>query len=164
MPRINKGPDRSKIKRRETPSTPSAKRFKKLGPHYSSTPLHPTGAPPLESSETPVRQMAMNRSRTSSKTGSVKKKTPDNRNKSRASSSKGQSAGNRSVNTPRKPRRYRPGTRALQEIRRYQKTTDLLIQKAPFSRVVKEIFQDIGAGNFRYLLLVVVVGMNRLGP
>ncbi|RXG68887.1 histone H3, partial [Armadillidium vulgare] len=34
-----------------------------------------------------------------------------------------------------KPRRYRPGTRALQEIRRYQKTTDLLIQKAPFSRV-----------------------------
>ncbi|KAB7505000.1 histone H3-like centromeric protein hH3v [Armadillidium nasatum] len=139
MPRINKGPNRSKIKRRETPSTPAAKQFRTPGPHYSSTPLHPRGAPPLESSETPVRQMtAEQRRRTLSNTGSVKKKTPDNRNinKSRASSSKAKSPSNRNVATPRKPRRYRPGTRALQEIRRFQKTTDLLIQKAPFSRVV----------------------------
>lgn len=32
---------------------------------------------------------------------------------------------------PRKPHRYRPGTVALREIRRYQKTTELLIRKAP---------------------------------
>jgi histone H3 len=34
----------------------------------------------------------------------------------------------------RKPHRYRPGTRALMEIRRYQKSCDLLIPKLPFAR------------------------------
>ena len=36
----------------------------------------------------------------------------------------------------RKPRRFRPGTVALKEIRRYQKSTELLIRKLPFQRVV----------------------------
>ena len=40
------------------------------------------------------------------------------------------------------PHRYRPGTVALREIRRYQKSTDLLIKKAPFCRFVKELLQD----------------------
>jgi histone H3 len=39
----------------------------------------------------------------------------------------------------KKPHRYRPGTIALCEIRRFQKTTELLIRKAPFQRVVREI-------------------------
>ena len=39
----------------------------------------------------------------------------------------------------RKRHRYRPGTVALREIRRYQKSTDLLIQKRPFQRLVREI-------------------------
>lgn len=34
-------------------------------------------------------------------------------------------------------RRYRPGTLALKEIRRYQKTTELLIKHAPFQRLVR---------------------------
>lgn len=34
-------------------------------------------------------------------------------------------------------RRFRPGTVALREIRKYQKSTDLLIRKLPFSRVVR---------------------------
>ena len=42
----------------------------------------------------------------------------------------------------KKPHRYRPGTVALREIRRYQKTTDLLIPKAPMSILVREILQD----------------------
>ena len=37
------------------------------------------------------------------------------------------------------PKRYRPGTVALREIRRYQKSTDLLIRKLPFQRLVREI-------------------------
>lgn len=40
------------------------------------------------------------------------------------------------------PHRYRPGTVALREIRRYQKSTELLIRKAPFQRLVREISQD----------------------
>ena len=39
----------------------------------------------------------------------------------------------------KRPRRYRPGTIALREIRKFQKSTDLLIRKLPFQRVVKEI-------------------------
>uniref|UniRef100_A0A8C4NAZ0 Core Histone H2A/H2B/H3 domain-containing protein n=1 Tax=Eptatretus burgeri TaxID=7764 RepID=A0A8C4NAZ0_EPTBU len=47
------------------------------------------------------------------------------------------------IKSPRLPpsspvvkKRFRPGTRALQEIRRYQKSTELLIRKAPFYRLV----------------------------
>ncbi|KAI4109504.1 MAG: hypothetical protein L6R37_000479 [Teloschistes peruensis] len=36
-------------------------------------------------------------------------------------------------------RRYKPGTLALKEIRRYQRSTDLLLRKLPFSRLVREI-------------------------
>ena len=39
----------------------------------------------------------------------------------------------------KKPHRYRPGTVALREIRRYQKSADLLIPKLPLSRLVQEI-------------------------
>ena len=39
----------------------------------------------------------------------------------------------------KRPHRFRPGTVALREIRRYQKSTDLLIRKLPFQRVVREI-------------------------
>jgi histone H3 len=42
----------------------------------------------------------------------------------------------------KKPHRYRPGTVALREIRRFQRTTDLLIKKLPFQRLVREIAQD----------------------
>lgn len=36
-------------------------------------------------------------------------------------------------------RRYKPGTAALKEIRRYQKSTDLLVAKLPFARLVREV-------------------------
>jgi histone H3 len=42
----------------------------------------------------------------------------------------------------RKPHRYRPGTVALREIRRYQRSTELLIARLPFERLVREIAQD----------------------
>ena len=41
----------------------------------------------------------------------------------------------------RKPHRFRPGVVALKEIRRYQKSTELLIRKLPFQRLVREIAQ-----------------------
>uniref|UniRef100_A0A8K9WV69 Si:dkey-23a13.21 n=1 Tax=Oncorhynchus mykiss TaxID=8022 RepID=A0A8K9WV69_ONCMY len=43
---------------------------------------------------------------------------------------------------PSNGRRRRPGTVALREIRRYQKSTELLIRKLPFQRLVREIAQD----------------------
>jgi histone H3 len=42
----------------------------------------------------------------------------------------------------KKPHRFRPGTVALREIRRYQKSTELLIRKLPFQRLVREIAQE----------------------
>ncbi|XP_031569670.1 histone H3, embryonic-like [Actinia tenebrosa] len=43
------------------------------------------------------------------------------------------------ITSPKHVRKFRPGTRALREIRFYQKTTHLLVRKAPFMRVVREI-------------------------
>ncbi|KAF9195316.1 centromeric DNA-binding histone H3-like protein cse4 [Haplosporangium sp. Z 767] len=43
---------------------------------------------------------------------------------------------------PAKNRRFKPGSKALSEIRRYQKSTNLLIQKLPFARVVREIANE----------------------
>ncbi|KAK9465188.1 histone-fold-containing protein [Lipomyces arxii] len=43
---------------------------------------------------------------------------------------------------PTKSRRYRPGTVALREIRKYQRSTELLIPKLPFARVVREVASD----------------------
>ena len=42
----------------------------------------------------------------------------------------------------KKPHRFRPGTVALREIRKYQKSTELLIRKLPFQRLVRKIAQD----------------------
>jgi len=50
----------------------------------------------------------------------------------------------------KKPHRYRPGTVALREIRKYQKTTDFLIRKLPFQRLVREIAQDHYHTNLRF--------------
>lgn len=40
-------------------------------------------------------------------------------------------------------RRYRPGSLALKEIRKYQDSTELLVPRASFQRVVKEIAQSL---------------------
>eukprot|EP01132_Coremiostelium_polycephalum_P009155 gene9155-11221_t len=42
----------------------------------------------------------------------------------------------------KKTHRFRPGTVALREIRRYQKSAELLIKKLPFQRLVREIAQE----------------------
>ena len=51
----------------------------------------------------------------------------------------------------RRHKRYRPrpGTVALRQIRKYQKSTDLLIRKLPFQRLVREIAQELRA-DFRF--------------
>jgi len=50
----------------------------------------------------------------------------------------------------KKKPRYRPGTVALREIRRYQKSTELLIRKLPFQRLVKEVCQTIKTEPLRF--------------
>ena len=50
----------------------------------------------------------------------------------------------------KKPHKYRPGTVALREIWRYQKSTELLIRKLPFQRLVRDLVQDLGKINIRF--------------
>lgn len=52
------------------------------------------------------------------------------------------SAARRDEGGIKKPRKWRPGTVALREIKKYQKSTDLLLQKFPFSRFVREVMRD----------------------
>ena len=42
----------------------------------------------------------------------------------------------------KRPHRFKPGTVSLREIRRYQKSTELLIRKLPFQRLVREIANE----------------------
>lgn len=55
----------------------------------------------------------------------------------------------RSQDKKNREHRYRPGTVALREIRRYQKTGDLLIPKRPFVQLVKEVLQGM-SNNIRF--------------
>lgn len=49
-----------------------------------------------------------------------------------------------------KSRRFRPGERWKQEVRKYQRNTDLLIRKLPFARLVKEITTEVNHHDFRW--------------
>ena len=42
----------------------------------------------------------------------------------------------------RRPHRYRPGTVALREIRKYQKSTELLIRRLPLQRLIRQIAKE----------------------
>ncbi|KAL7672135.1 hypothetical protein ACOME3_007029 [Neoechinorhynchus agilis] len=46
------------------------------------------------------------------------------------------------TDTHKRSHRFKPGTVALREIKQYQKSTDLLIRRLPFQRLVREIAQD----------------------
>ena len=74
----------------------------------------------------------------------TKKLTPAQarKNAMKANQAQQKNLGNPQTGGLKRPMRYRPGTVALREIRRYQKTTELLIRKLPFNRLVREIAQD----------------------
>jgi len=90
-------------------------------------------------------------------------KSPTRRNKARPSRGGRSSTGGRSDSGGRREsgkrlgqtgpapdrakKRYKPGTVALREIRRYQKSTDLLLLKTPFQRLVREIAQNVSGEN-----------------
>jgi histone H3 len=58
----------------------------------------------------------------------------------------------------RKPYHFCPGTVALREIHKFQKTTNLLIRKAPFQRLVRKLAQKIGKSDLQMQSTAVLVG------
>ncbi|KAH9844278.1 histone-fold-containing protein [Rhodofomes roseus] len=81
------------------------------------------------------------------RTGTARKSTggnpPKGNRPSDAGPSRGRPSGGGSGGGGGGEKRFRPGTVALREIRKYQKSTELLIRKLPFSRVVREIALDM---------------------
>ena len=69
-------------------------------------------------------------------------KTPREAKKSKPLRKQSRQGAPTSKQNVKKPHRYHPGTVALCEIHRYQKSTDLLIQKLPFQCLIREITQD----------------------
>ncbi|KAG6911185.1 histone H3-like centromeric protein hH3v [Tephrocybe rancida] len=107
---------------------PSTAKKRKAPPPTSSDP--PTPAPKRTKTAT-ARKSTGSRPPRSSTGGPVSAAGPARRG-----------AGN-DPPAQKKPHRFRPGTVALREIRKYQKSTDLLIRRLPFSRVVREIAMDM---------------------
>ncbi|KAG1755610.1 histone-fold-containing protein [Suillus lakei] len=93
----------------------------------------PTGATQEDSSDEPGPSKRPKHPTARKSTGR-EKPTPSFSSNADAENGQGQ---------PRKKRRYRPGTLALREIRKYQRSTDLLLRRLPFSRVVREIAMDM---------------------
>ena len=56
----------------------------------------------------------------------------------------------------KKKKRYRPGVVALREIRKYQKSTELLIKKLPFQRLVKEITNEVSSSPLRFQSMAIL--------
>ena len=74
------------------------------------------------------------------KTKSAAKRVPS---KAKAAAKKSSKRKSPKKGAARKKIRFRSGTVALREIKRYQKSTDLLIPRAPFQRLVRNICGDI---------------------
>lgn len=75
------------------------------------------------------------------KKSSPSRRTPPSLTGGKGSGSKGRSA-SPADGTKRKKHRYRPGTRAIMEIRQFQRSTNFLIRRLPFARLVKEITRN----------------------
>lgn len=109
------------------PETPA--RVKQV--HRSSSSSSSAASPPASSSARSDRRKSKTPQKAPGKRGGKGRMVQEKTRKSSAASG-----------GIKKPKRYRPGTVALREIRRYQKTTEFLIRKMPFHRVVREIAQD----------------------
>jgi histone H3 len=75
-------------------------------------------------------------------TGGVAPRNPTSIKPSKSVEEKGQ--------VGQKLHRFKPGSVALREIRKYQQSTELLIRKLPFQRLVREIAQDFEISDLRF--------------
>ncbi|KAJ0810375.1 putative transcription factor Hap3/NF-YB family [Helianthus annuus] len=121
------------------PPSPTTKTFKPSHHKYTHKPT-PEKPPPSSTPQPhfnfqpPFNQMARTKQTARKSTGG---KAPRKQLATKAARKSAPATGG-----VKKPHRFRPGTVALREIRKYQKSTELLIRKLPFQRLVREIAQD----------------------
>ena len=77
--------------------------------------------------------------------GKAPRRVFDTKNPSSIKAQKAARKGKTGYSDPKRKRRFRPRTVALREIRRYQKSTELLIRKLPFRRLIQEIMHEFRA-------------------
>ena len=94
---------------------------------------------PIVGGKAPRKQVVPQKKKSRPRSGSLNY-VPSNRDFQEA-----QAAGDKLPATNRTTKRYRPGHLALQEIRHYQKRTNLLIRKLPFQRLIRELAQKFKA-------------------
>lgn len=140
------------LKARKSAIGKAMKRAKKSGAHLESSP--PASIPssslvPIPPDEPRVAARVKNgppaTAARKAHTGSGRRKAGKTRKSGSAPPKSGYKKQTRTADAAggiKKPHHFRPGTVALREIRRYQKSTELLIRKLPFQRLVREIAQD----------------------
>mmetsp|Transcript_19090 Transcript_19090/g.36493 ORF Transcript_19090/g.36493 Transcript_19090/m.36493 type:complete len:139 (+) Transcript_19090:342-758(+) len=79
----------------------------------------------------------------------TKQRVPSNAAKQAVEAAK-KTTNQAAIQKPRAKHRYRPGTVALREIRRYQRSTELLIRKLPFARLCREVSNALAPSAFRW--------------
>jgi hypothetical protein len=84
-------------------------------------------------------------------------KKPAGKGKGKAAKGKGPATRASAALPTKKPHRYRPGTVALREIRKYQKSTEMLCRKEPFRRLVREVVQETFTSSADYRVTKVAV-------
>ena len=91
-----------------------------------------------------------NRHNTMARTKQTARKSTGGKAHSQQLATKAARARTRASARKKRPHRFRPGTRALREIRKYQKSTDLLLSKIPFQRLVREITEEMFKKQYRF--------------
>ena len=121
-------------------SSPTAAKYRLFSPHSPTAAnpephlhfKHPSNNSPFSPAQSPA--MARTKQTARKSTGG---KAPRKQLATKAARKSAPATGG-----VKKPHRFRPGTVALREIRKYQKSTERLIRKLSFQRLVREIAQD----------------------
>jgi histone H3 len=92
----------------------------------------------MEEASGPAHRQPQRETGSSRRKGKNPQKNPHGKQKTRKATAK-KAAATAGI---KKPHRFKPGTVALREIRRYQKTGELLLRKLPFARLVREIADE----------------------
>src|ERR1019366_2671961 len=125
--------DRSRARKGKKRLSASKKTKSEVAPKKSKSPPKKVKTPKIRASKvSKPASKASSKSKTASKSKASNKQVASNIARKSAPA----------VGAVKKPHRFHPGTVALREIRRYQKSTELLIRKLPFQRLVREVAQD----------------------
>eukprot|EP01099_Mayorella_cantabrigiensis_P002734 TRINITY_DN2209_c0_g1_i1.p1 TRINITY_DN2209_c0_g1~~TRINITY_DN2209_c0_g1_i1.p1 ORF type:complete len:206 (-),score=49.95 TRINITY_DN2209_c0_g1_i1:151-768(-) len=129
------------------PSTPASQFTTQTTPSTAPPPPPPFSTPERSSSQTPTPTPTASVGRTNNRSLGIHKQVATKT----AKKTVGTAFKTIDSRATRKKRRFRPGEKSLQDIRKYQKTHHLLLKKAPFIRLVREIAQDTSkAGDVRF--------------